>query len=86
MNATVAADDRSAQGDKRPADGTRLRILRTTFELIGLDGIGALSNRRIATAAEAVPGVADVGLHRPNQQRAEGVKAVCNQPDTQQWR
>ncbi len=38
--------------DKPRALDTRARILRVTFELIGRDGIGALSTRRIAAAAE----------------------------------
>ncbi|MGN6257555.1 MAG: TetR/AcrR family transcriptional regulator [Solirubrobacterales bacterium] len=36
---------------KSSAPGTRRRILRATFELIGKDGIAAVSNRRVATAA-----------------------------------
>ncbi len=38
--------------DKPHALDTRGRILRVTFELIGREGIGALSTRRIAAAAE----------------------------------
>jgi TetR/AcrR family transcriptional regulator, regulator of biofilm formation and stress response len=35
---------------------TRERILRTTLELIGVEGIGAVTNRRVAAAAEISPG------------------------------
>ena len=47
----IAAATTPATNDKREAPETRERILRTTFELVGQDGIGALSNRRIAAAA-----------------------------------
>jgi DNA-binding transcriptional regulator YbjK len=36
----------------RQEDGARVRILRSTFELIGRGGIAALSNRRIAADAD----------------------------------
>lgn len=43
----------------------RTRILRTTLELVGGDGIGALSNRRIADAAGVSLG--SVTYHFPSQ-------------------
>ncbi len=51
--------------DKREAPGTRQRILRTTFELIGREGIGALSNRRIAAVAGVSLG--SLTYHFPSQ-------------------
>jgi AcrR family transcriptional regulator len=55
----------SAPQDEREATGTRERILHTTLDLIGRDGIGALSNRRIAGAAEVSLG--SLTYHFPSQ-------------------
>jgi DNA-binding transcriptional regulator YbjK len=49
----------------RQEDGARLRILRSTFELIGRGGIAALSNRRIAADAEVSLG--SLTYHFPSQ-------------------
>ncbi len=51
--------------DKRETPDTRLRILRTTLELIGREGIAALSNRRIA--AEAGVSLGSLTYHFPSQ-------------------
>jgi DNA-binding transcriptional regulator YbjK len=49
----------------RRATGARERILRATFELIGREGIVALSNRRIA--AEAGVALGSLTYHFPSQ-------------------
>jgi DNA-binding transcriptional regulator YbjK len=49
----------------REAPSTRVRILRVTLELIGREGIGAVSNRRIAAAAEVSLG--SLTYHFPSQ-------------------
>jgi AcrR family transcriptional regulator len=51
--------------DNCDATGARERILHTTLELIGRDGIGALSNRRIAGAAGVSLG--SLTYHFPSQ-------------------
>jgi len=51
--------------DARHAAGARERILHTTLDLIGRDGIGALSNRRIAGAAGVSLG--SLTYHFPSQ-------------------
>lgn len=48
------------------AEDTRARILRMTFELIGREGIGALTNRRIAAAAGVSLG--SLTYHFPSQE------------------
>ena len=55
----------SATDDARQAIGARERILHKTLELIGRDGIGALSNRRIAGAAGVSLG--SLTYHFPSQ-------------------
>jgi TetR/AcrR family transcriptional regulator, regulator of biofilm formation and stress response len=52
--------------DRRKAPETRQRILRATLELIGNEGIGALSNRRIAAAAGVSLG--SLTYHFPSQE------------------
>jgi AcrR family transcriptional regulator len=59
--ATIAAPAE----DRREAPETRARILRATFELIGREGIAALSNRRIARAAGVSLG--SLTYHFPSQ-------------------
>lgn len=51
--------------DAHLATGARERILHTTLDLIGRDGIGALSNRRIASAAGVSLG--SLTYHFPSQ-------------------
>lgn len=51
--------------DEVTATGARERILRTTLDLVGRDGIGSLSNRRIAAAAEVSLG--SLTYHFPSQ-------------------
>jgi AcrR family transcriptional regulator len=55
----------SSVQDSRDATGARERILRTTLDLIGRDGIAALSNRRIAEAAGVSLG--SLTYHFPSQ-------------------
>ena len=52
--------------DRREAPATRERILRIAFELIGREGIGAISNRRLATAAGVSLG--SLTYHFPSQE------------------
>ena len=51
--------------DKRKAPETRERILRATLALIGREGIGALSNRRLA--AQAGVSLGSLTYHFPSQ-------------------
>jgi AcrR family transcriptional regulator len=51
--------------EERQATGAREQILHTTLDLIGRDGIGALSNRRIAGAAGVSLG--SLTYHFPSQ-------------------
>lgn len=51
--------------DKREAPDTRERILRATLELIGREGIGAVSNRRLAEVAGVSLG--SLTYHFPSQ-------------------
>jgi AcrR family transcriptional regulator len=55
----------SLSDDERRAPGARERILHTTLNLIGRDGIGTLSNRRIAEAAGVSLG--SLTYHFPSQ-------------------
>jgi TetR/AcrR family transcriptional regulator, regulator of biofilm formation and stress response len=55
----------SSPQEKPGATGARERILHTTLDLIGSDGIGALSNRRIAGAAGVSLG--SLTYHFPSQ-------------------
>lgn len=55
----------ATEREGREAPDTRLRILRATFDLIGREGIGALSNRRIA--AEAGVSLGSLTYHFPSQ-------------------
>jgi AcrR family transcriptional regulator len=41
----------SGDGTREPGDGTRERILRATLEVIAADGVGGITNRRVAAAA-----------------------------------
>ncbi|HVC06509.1 MAG TPA: TetR family transcriptional regulator [Solirubrobacterales bacterium] len=52
--------------DAREAPATRERILRGAFELIGREGIGAISNRRLAAAAGVSLG--SLTYHFPSQE------------------
>ena len=52
--------------DRREAPATRERILRVAFELIGREGIGAISNRRLAAAAGVSLG--SLTYHFPSQE------------------
>lgn len=61
IDAVLAARKES---EAEPA-GSRQRILHATFELIGRDGVGALSNRRIA--AEAGVSLGTLTYHFPSQ-------------------
>jgi AcrR family transcriptional regulator len=56
---------KSPAQDSRDATGARERILHTTLDLIGRDGIGPLSNRRIAEAAGVSLG--SLTYHFPSQ-------------------
>jgi DNA-binding transcriptional regulator YbjK len=62
--AAVAQVERIAT-TKREASGTRERILRAALELIGLEGIAAVSNRRLAQVAEVSLG--SLTYHFPSQ-------------------
>jgi DNA-binding transcriptional regulator YbjK len=62
---TVTAAAETTTQDRREAPGTRERILRTTFELIGREGISAVTNRRIATGAGVSLG--SLTYHYPSQ-------------------
>lgn len=55
----------SAALDRRDAPSTRERILRAALELIGREGIAAVSNRRLAVAAEVSLG--SLTYHFPSQ-------------------
>ena len=62
--------------DAREAPATRERILRVAFELIGREGMGAISNRRLAAAAggrEFGFGPAGFGLLAGNFRTSGGV-------------
>ncbi len=61
----IEGERREGASEHREAPDTRERILRTTFSLIGSDGIGALSNRRIA--AEAGVSLGSLTYHFPSQ-------------------
>jgi TetR/AcrR family transcriptional regulator, regulator of biofilm formation and stress response len=63
MPATPVKETRKQ--DKREAPDTRERILRATLELIGREGIGAVSNRRLAEVAEVSLG--SLTYHFPSQ-------------------
>ncbi|MGA8744601.1 MAG: TetR family transcriptional regulator [Solirubrobacterales bacterium] len=52
--------------DKRKAPATREHLLRVAFELIGEEGIGAISNRRLAAAAGVSLG--SLTYHFPSQE------------------
>lgn len=52
--------------DKREVPDTRERILRATLELIGREGIGAVSNRRLAEVASVSLG--SLTYHFPSQE------------------
>ena len=52
--------------DRREAPATREHILRVAFELIGEEGIGAISNRRLAAAAGVSLG--SLTYHFPSQE------------------
>jgi AcrR family transcriptional regulator len=54
------------EGQAPDQSGVRQRILRTTFSLIGREGFGALSNRRIA--AEAGISLGSLTYHFPSQE------------------
>jgi TetR/AcrR family transcriptional regulator, regulator of biofilm formation and stress response len=62
---TITAPVAARQEEKTAPLGSRERILRATFVLIGRDGIGALSNRRIA--AEACVSLGTLTYHFPSQ-------------------
>jgi AcrR family transcriptional regulator len=62
MSATLAAE--TAQ-DKREAPDTRERILRAALELIGREGIAAVSNRRLAQVVGVSLG--SLTYHFPSQ-------------------
>jgi DNA-binding transcriptional regulator YbjK len=63
MPATAAKE--TGKQDKREAPDTRERILRATLELIGREGIGAVSNRRLAEVAKVSLG--SLTYHFPSQ-------------------
>jgi DNA-binding transcriptional regulator YbjK len=65
MPTTAVAEPTQAQRDKREAPDTRERILRAALELIGREGISAVSNRRIAAAAGVSLG--SLTYHYPSQ-------------------
>ncbi len=61
----MATSTRSTH-DRRKASDTREHILRVAFELIGAEGIGAISNRRLAMAAGVSLG--SLTYHFPSQE------------------
>lgn len=63
---TIASVAAASEERARDAVGSRERILRGTFALIGREGIGALSNRRIA--AEAGVSLGTLTYHFPSQE------------------
>lgn len=65
MPATAATDFAQDKRDKREAPETRERILRAALELIGREGIAAVSNRRLAQAAGVSLG--SLTYHFPSQ-------------------
>lgn len=65
MPTATATATAERTGKSRPPGDTRTRILHTTFELIGREGIGELSNRRIAAASGISLG--SLTYHFPSQ-------------------
>ena len=65
MPATTAVDPPQNKRDGREAPETRERILRAAFELIGREGIAAVSNRRLAQVAGVSLG--SLTYHFPSQ-------------------
>jgi AcrR family transcriptional regulator len=64
MQTTAATE--TARQDGREAPDTRERILRATLDLIGREGIGAVSNRRLAEVAGVALG--SLTYHFPSQE------------------
>jgi AcrR family transcriptional regulator len=65
MPVTTAAEPTNDKRDRREAPETRERILRAALELIGREGIAAVSNRRLAQAAGVSLG--SLTYHFPSQ-------------------
>jgi AcrR family transcriptional regulator len=65
MPVTTAAEPTKDKRDGREAPETRERILRAALELIGREGIAAVSNRRLAQAAGVSLG--SLTYHFPSQ-------------------
>lgn len=65
MPVTTAAEPTKDKRDGREAPETRERILRAALELVGREGIGAVSNRRLAQAAGVSLG--SLTYHFPSQ-------------------
>jgi AcrR family transcriptional regulator len=61
----TAVEPATQDSHSRESPGTRERILRVAFELIGREGIGSVSNRRLAAAAGVSLG--SLTYHFPSQ-------------------